>query len=106
MIQNEIFQNNTLNFEIYKGLVILNKNHLKSRSKLHTDENGFIHIRAANFEDAFFTMGYFHAHDRLWQIDFFRRFARGKLSAILGSQALNAQYGKHNLNKQVDKFER
>lgn len=82
---------------IYKGVVVLNKSHLKSPSKLHTDEFGFVHIRAANFEDAFFTLGYSHARDRLWQIDFLRRFARGKLSEILGPKALNIDKYMRNM---------
>lgn len=82
---------------ILKGLIILNKNHLKFPTKLYTDEYGIIHIRSANYEDAFFTLGYAQARDRLWQIDFLRRFAKGKLSPILGIKALKIDKYMRNL---------
>ncbi len=82
---------------ILKGLVILNKNYLKFPTKLYTDNHGIIHIRAANFDDAFFTLGYSQARDRLWQIDFLRRFAKGKLSQIIGSKAIRIDKYMRNL---------
>jgi penicillin amidase len=54
------------------------------------DTDGVPHIRAASEADAFFAQGYAHAQDRLWQMEFQRRIARGRLSAILGRPALEA----------------
>jgi penicillin amidase len=49
---------------------------------------GVPHIYAENEHDLFFAQGYVHAQDRLWQMEFFRRFSRGTLSEILGKNAL------------------
>src|ERR1700741_4257812 len=42
------------------------------------------HIFAANKNDAFFGLGYAHAQDRLWQMEFQRRVGHGRLSEIFG----------------------
>ena len=52
------------------------------------DRWGVPHIYAQNIPDLFFAQGYVHAQDRLWQMDFNRRLASGRLAAVLGSQAL------------------
>ncbi|MBB6098984.1 penicillin amidase [Deinobacterium chartae] len=39
-------------------------------------------------EDAVFALGYVHAQDRLWQMEFQRRIAQGRLSEMLGEAAL------------------
>lgn len=52
------------------------------------DERGVPYIEAANQEDAFFAQGYATASDRLWQMDFLRRTARGELAEILGPPVL------------------
>jgi penicillin amidase len=43
-------------------------------------------ISAANEHDAFFGLGWVHAEDRLWQMDFQRRVASGRLSEVLGAR--------------------
>ncbi|HXV25378.1 MAG TPA: penicillin acylase family protein, partial [Alphaproteobacteria bacterium] len=45
-------------------------------------------ISAANELDAFFALGWVHAEDRLWQMDFQRRVASGRLSEVLGARTL------------------
>ncbi len=53
------------------------------------DRWGVPHIVArASDADALFALGYVHAQDRLWQMEFQRRVARGQLSEVLGSAAL------------------
>jgi penicillin G amidase len=42
------------------------------------------HIFAATKNDAFFGLGYVHAQDRLWQMEFQRRVGHGRLSEIFG----------------------
>src|SRR5882672_11190798 len=42
------------------------------------------HIFAANKNDALFGLGYVHAQDRLWQMEFQRRIGHGRLSEIFG----------------------
>ncbi len=46
-------------------------------------------IRAQSEADALFALGYAHAQDRLWQIDFNRRVAQGRLAEILGPDAVD-----------------
>lgn len=48
------------------------------------NEFGIPHIVAHSDDDAFCALGYSHAADRLWQMDLFRRIARGQLAEIFG----------------------
>jgi penicillin G amidase len=52
------------------------------------DEDAVPHIFAQRKPDAFFGLGYIHAADRLWQLDFQRRAALGRLSEVFGQQTL------------------
>jgi len=45
-------------------------------------------IRAANLDDAAFAVGFVHAQDRLFQMEMMRRVGAGRLSEIVGAQAL------------------
>ena len=47
-------------------------------------ENAIPHIFGSNDKDVFFGLGYAHAQDRMWQMEIFRRTARGRLSELLG----------------------
>ncbi|MBI2220021.1 MAG: penicillin acylase family protein [Acidobacteria bacterium] len=53
------------------------------------DPEGVPHIRARSEADALFALGYVHAQDRLWQMDFQRRLAAGRLAEILGAAAVD-----------------
>ncbi|WP_017217531.1 penicillin acylase family protein [Pseudoalteromonas sp. NJ631] len=53
------------------------------------DENAVPHIVATTDHDAFFAMGYVHAQERLWQMNYKRRVAQGRVSEILGADALS-----------------
>ena len=46
------------------------------------------HIYAQSTSDAVIAMGYVHAQERLWQMDFNRRVVAGRLAEILGEPAL------------------
>src|SRR2546425_2340717 len=48
------------------------------------DADAIPHIFAANKNDALFGLGYVHAQDRLWQMEFQRRIGHGRLSEIFG----------------------
>lgn len=52
------------------------------------DRWGVPHIRAASVEDLAEAQGYIMAQDRLWQMDLYRRAARGQLSEVLGSRTV------------------
>lgn len=49
------------------------------------DKDAVPHIYARSKADAFFGLGYVHAQDRLWQMDFQRRVGQGRLSEIVGA---------------------
>lgn len=77
---------------------------LSSPVTIQRDADGVTHITASSMADLFFTQGYGAillftvnfsqyvvavAQDRLWQLEFMRRAARGELAAALGSSALS-----------------
>lgn len=61
---------------------------LNTEVHAYLDEYGIPHIYAENEADAFTTLGYLHAQDRLWQMELVRRIAPGRLSEILGKDLL------------------
>ncbi|MCX7879387.1 MAG: penicillin acylase family protein [Ignavibacteria bacterium] len=61
---------------------------LKSEVSIYKDKYGIPHIISSNLEDTFFGVGFSHAIDRLWQMDFLRRVSQGRLSEIFGVEAL------------------
>src|SRR5580765_1349143 len=52
------------------------------------DADAIPHIYAANKLDALFGLGYVHAQDRLWQMEFQRRIGFGRLSEIFGAATI------------------
>ena len=52
------------------------------------DRWGVAHIEANSVADGFHGLGYAMAQDRLWQLDYMRRLACGRLSEVLGSSNL------------------
>src|ERR1051326_5767405 len=58
---------------------------LKERATIARDERGIPYIDAKNDDDLYFAQGYATAADRLWEMDLFRRTARGELAEILGA---------------------
>ena len=58
------------------------------RVTIVTDSHGVPAIRASSIADAMFGVGYAHARDRLWQMEFERRVAAGRLSEILGERTV------------------
>jgi penicillin G amidase len=61
---------------------------VQARVTIIRDVNGVPHIQAQNWNDAAFGLGFAHAQDRLWQLDFNRRIGQGRLAEILGKPAL------------------
>ena len=74
-------------------------NGIKDRITIRRDERGIPYVEAQNDEDLYFGQGYATAQDRLWQMDLFRRTARGELAEILG-------VGPNNLVIDQDKLHR
>ncbi len=52
------------------------------------DTNAVPHIFAESTHDAYFALGFVHAQDRLWQMEFLRRLGAGRLAEILGVKAV------------------
>ncbi len=57
---------------------------IKERITIRRDERGIPYVEAQNDEDLYFGQGYATAQDRLWQMDLFRRTARGELAEVFG----------------------
>ncbi|HEV3141994.1 MAG TPA: penicillin acylase family protein [Vicinamibacterales bacterium] len=53
------------------------------------DADAIPHIFAKTRNDALFGLGYAHAQDRLWQMEFQRRIGNGRLSEIFGVPTIN-----------------
>src|SRR3712207_1974001 len=61
---------------------------LKKPVTVRRDERGIPYIEAADELDLYFAQGYVTASDRLWQMDLWRRSARGELAELFGRAAL------------------
>jgi penicillin amidase len=61
---------------------------LQAPVEILRDEYGVAHIYGSTPEDLFFAMGYTHAQERFWQMEFQRRVAAGRLSEIFGEATL------------------
>src|SRR5688572_9362177 len=72
---------------------------IKDKVVIHRDERGIPYVEAKNDEDLYFAQGYATAADRLWQMDLFRRNARGELAEVLGA-------GPNNIVLEQDKLHR
>ena len=53
------------------------------------DQNAVPHIFAGSFRDAYRTLGWVHARDRLWQMETQRRIGQGRLSELVGKLGLD-----------------
>ncbi len=63
---------------------------LENPVEIRRDKYGVPYIRAQNERDAHFALGFVHAQDRLWQMDFLRRAGAGRLSEVLGPRPLSS----------------
>jgi penicillin amidase len=62
---------------------------LKGEVEVIRDRWGVPHIYAESAQDLFFAQGYVQAQDRLWQMEFQRRLAAGRLSEVVGEATLD-----------------
>ena len=53
------------------------------------DADAIPHVFATTKPDALFGLGYVHAQDRLWQMEFQRRIGHGRLSEIFGAATIS-----------------
>ena len=61
---------------------------LQAEVDVYRDNYGVPHIYAENEHDLFFAQGYVHAQDRFWQMEWSRHVGQGRLSEIVGEDAL------------------
>lgn len=66
---------------------------LNTNTEVYFTEFGIPHIYASNQSDAYRTLGYIHAKERLWQMDLLRHVGSGRLSELFGKDMI-----------QIDKF--
>lgn len=61
---------------------------LRQAVQVQRDGADVTHIRAQSPQDAWFAMGYVHAQERTWQLEFNRRVMHGQLSEVFGPATL------------------
>ena len=61
---------------------------LSAPVKVQRDASDVTHIQASRARDAWMAVGYVHAQERGWQLEFNRRVMRGTLSEVLGPATL------------------
>ncbi len=61
---------------------------LKEETEVLFDKWAIPHIYAKSEHDAYFSLGYLHAQDRLFQMEIMRRLGRGELAEILGPELI------------------
>ena len=76
----------------------LTVNGLHQHVQVDRDVNGIAQITAADAHDLFFAQGWVHASERLWQMEVWRMIGAGRLSEILGSDALSKDVFIRTLN--------
>ena len=76
------------NHALASDSILLKDAGLREKLEIIRDRDGVPHIRAGNEPDAIFGLGFVHAQDRLWQLEYLRRVGRGRLSEVLGPNAL------------------
>ena len=74
----------TPSYEGYKEI-----NGLSEKVTVYFDPYGIPHIYANTEDDAYRSLGYVHAQDRLWQMELMRRIAKGELSEVFGKDLVD-----------------
>ena len=67
---------------------VISINGIKSEIEIYFDNMGIPQVWAENEEDAWLTVGWLHANDRLFQMELTKRAAAGRLSELLGDITL------------------
>ena len=67
-------------------------NGLIGQVRIVRDARGVPHVFASNHRDLFFGYGFAVAQDRLFQLEFLRRKARGRLAEVLGAGGLSPTF--------------
>jgi penicillin amidase len=62
---------------------------IQADTEVYFDDYGIPHIYATSATDAYQTLGYVHAQDRLFQMEMLRRVGTGTLAELLGEDVLD-----------------
>jgi penicillin amidase len=89
IIALSIFLNNLTKNKSDKEIKEYHFNKINTETIISYNFYGMPHIYASNENDMFFAIGWAQAESRLWQMDFLRRAAYGRLSEIIGEDALS-----------------
>jgi penicillin amidase len=73
---------------------LINLPGVKAPVIIKIDDNQVPHIFAENNHDLYYAQGYLVASDRLWQMEFYTMVSSGRLTEIVGEQAL--EYDRYN----------
>ena len=90
-----IFMYKLVNVSVQSGYDNISTEFIKNDVEIYSNFYGIPYIYANNDDDLFFAVGYYHASMRLWQMDYYRKLAGGRLSEIFGKETFK-----------VDKFMR
>ena len=63
-----------------------------SSCQLYQDDQGIPHIRAKAELDGIACLGYIHARDRIWQMDYFKKVVDGRKSEFFGSDGIRSDF--------------
>ena len=83
-----IFSLNITRISLHKDYKEILDSNLQNVTEVYESFNGIPHIVAKSESDLYFTIGFYHAKDRLWQMDIMRRAAEGRLSEAFGEKTL------------------
>ena len=62
---------------------------VSSKIEIIRDVNSVPHIFGESKIDALFGLGYAHAQERFWQMNYLKRISQGRLSEVIGPKSLN-----------------
>lgn len=85
-----IFAYNLAEISINENFEEISSEDVSGETRVFRDHYGLPFIKSNNEADAYFSLGYIHAKDRLWQMDILRRIAYGELSEIIGKETVKA----------------
>jgi penicillin amidase len=67
------------------------------RVEIHNTPEGIKYISSETFLGSIYGLGVAHARDRLWQMHFFNRLAKGTVSELLGNRSLDLDISFRNI---------
>ena len=79
----------------YDGTIKLNS--IKAPVEISFDDKGIPQVWAESNNDLFFTLGWLHASERLFQMELVRRYSKGELSELFGEIAFELDYRQRKI---------